>query len=662
MAARTVIESLGRYLPPESVTTAQVLAGCRHTVPIPLQKITGIQSRRVAESEYSVDLARKATADCFSRSKIPVSSIDLVISCDISRSIGPSSTLKAEPGTSAILKQEFSLSSATCFDVSNACAGVFTAIYLAESFFKAGAATTALVISGEHITHLMKTAQKLVRGFRDDRLACLTLGDAGVAFTLKWEPDIDYGFAFNQLYTLGGYSDLCVGSLVQSPCAGAVMRTNSKEIGRVGIREYARQVAELHHNEEVDLKKVDHFLIHQTAKRTLNGAAKALNSTIGQTILTTENTVNNLGSRGNTATTSHCVALYDLVANDRLTTGDNILFGIAASGQTAGQALYKTGPNLFGFNQSHAAENCHPASSSGDFLFDGNRLEICEAIWALPDSTNCQSAVDLATIAAKKCLKSAGVAANEMDFILHTGVLRDDFQVEPALAAMIAGRLESNHLNAEGRKTSFAFDIANSANGILTSCLVGSQLLHDGTGHVLITASEPKLPRAKGSSSMPILSCGAALYARPSTTNSGFARIRFFHAKETLDLLEIKSSHCSTGIGIHVAKTTDFLDRCSDFAIASSLDFLADVGLSTTDLALLIPPGSFTQLDDAFRSKFAGKCSVTPPCPHDGLYNSGICWGIYQMKRFRDPTLKGKPILIVSVGAGLTVCCALYYA
>ena len=57
----TVIESLGTYLPAEVVSTDTVLAGCTNEIGIPLERLTGIKSRRVAgPGEFSIDLARQA--------------------------------------------------------------------------------------------------------------------------------------------------------------------------------------------------------------------------------------------------------------------------------------------------------------------------------------------------------------------------------------------------------------------------------------------------------------------------------------------------------------------------------------------------------------------------------------------------------------------------
>ena len=66
----TIIESIGTYLPPKIFSTVEVMQGCKNKIQFPLENITGIKTRRVAgESEFSIDLANKAVADCLANSK-----------------------------------------------------------------------------------------------------------------------------------------------------------------------------------------------------------------------------------------------------------------------------------------------------------------------------------------------------------------------------------------------------------------------------------------------------------------------------------------------------------------------------------------------------------------------------------------------------------------
>src|SRR5262249_9386143 len=154
-------------------------------IDFPLERMTGIRSRRMAgDREFAIDLAAKAAGECLSRSERRAGEIHLLISCNLSRDDRPP-RVSLEPTTAPRPRTKVRLVNALASDISNACAGTFTAISLADSLIRQGAAKKALVVSGEYITHLARTAQLEIENFMDPRMACLTLGDSGVALLLE---------------------------------------------------------------------------------------------------------------------------------------------------------------------------------------------------------------------------------------------------------------------------------------------------------------------------------------------------------------------------------------------------------------------------------------------------------------------------------------------
>src|SRR5262249_51814538 len=145
-----------------------------------------IRTRRVAgEAELSIDLAKRAVESCLAASHHGPADIDLLICCNISRCDRPGLGFSLEPSTAVRLKHHFGFENALAFDLSNACAGMFTAIAVTDAYLKLGLIRRGMVVSGEYITHLTQTAQKEIHGLLDARLACLTLGDAGAAVLLE---------------------------------------------------------------------------------------------------------------------------------------------------------------------------------------------------------------------------------------------------------------------------------------------------------------------------------------------------------------------------------------------------------------------------------------------------------------------------------------------
>jgi len=60
-AGNSLIESMGVYLPPKIVSTAEVRRACKHPISLPLERLTGIRNRCMAgDDTFSIDLAKQA--------------------------------------------------------------------------------------------------------------------------------------------------------------------------------------------------------------------------------------------------------------------------------------------------------------------------------------------------------------------------------------------------------------------------------------------------------------------------------------------------------------------------------------------------------------------------------------------------------------------------
>ncbi|MEM1070769.1 MAG: amino acid adenylation domain-containing protein, partial [Planctomycetota bacterium] len=310
---RMVVESLGTHLPAEIVTTEQVVADCERKLDFPLERMTGIRSRRMAgRDEFSIDLARRAAQNCLANSRYEATELDLIIACNISRYDGPDFQISYEPSTASKLKQQIGASSAVAFDICNACAGFFTALQIAESKLLAGEVRRVMIVSGEYITHLTKTAQREIDGFLDPRLPSLTLGDAGAAVIVELT-DQNVGFDALKLYTSASHYDLCIAKATDQPHGGAVMLTKAIKAAAVTLEHLVGHAQRTVEARKWDADDVNHVIMHQTSSTTLDGAIEALNRHFGKTICDHNNTVNNLRDRANTASTTHWVAVMDLI-------------------------------------------------------------------------------------------------------------------------------------------------------------------------------------------------------------------------------------------------------------------------------------------------------------------------------------------------------------
>src|SRR4051812_14308529 len=328
---------MGGYLPPGAASPADTLLGCVRSVLLPLEALTGIRSRHVTEGrEFSIDLARKALAQCLSRSRYAPEDIDLIIACNICRYDGPNLQFSFEPNTSFTLCEELGLVNAISFDVSNACAGVVTGLYVANAFIEQGIARTAVVVSGEYISHIAETAQKEVDGRDDPRVACLTLGDAGAAVLLAPSPSAAVGVQDLEMYTVGAHSRLCIAQPSSEPHGGIIMLTDAIALSAATVKEAVPHALKVMRRNGWSVDDLQHLIMHQTSRLSIQQAVRVVERETSRRLPRSLNVVDNLATCGNTATTTHVVAAVHEVESGRINTGDRVMFSSTGSGLTVG--------------------------------------------------------------------------------------------------------------------------------------------------------------------------------------------------------------------------------------------------------------------------------------------------------------------------------------
>jgi amino acid adenylation domain-containing protein len=662
----TVVESIGTYLPAEIVSTDAVLAGCTVEVGIPLERLTGIKNRRVVgRGEYSIDLARQAMDDCLGRSSYGPEEIDLIIACNISRCDGPDHKFVFEPGTAARLRDRCGLTNAIAFDISNACAGMWTGINVADAYLKTGLVQRAMVVSGEYITHLTETAQKEIEGPMDSRLACLTLGDAGAAVILERGANNRVGFHDIDMATLGAYSKLCVAKTTDGPHGGAVMFTDSIAGTAVAVRAAVPYVAAVMRRHGWRPQSADHLVIHQTSESSLNDAMLAINRVFGKSAAHLGNTIFNLTERGNTASTSHWVALKDHILSNRIQSGDRTVFGISGSGQTVGAALYtfddlpdrlRRGSN--GQRAVGLSSGRRPAQ-----LPSTPRVRVVGVGTVPADVSTTQGSVANGVHAAKACLDASGVAPSQVGLLIHAGVYRDEFISEPAIAAFIAGDIGANEdiQGADGAKT-LAFDVLNGGVGFLNACQVATQMIGGGkVDHAMVVVAETENNTAEsGDPLLGVDQTGSAVLLSGGDDSVGFGRFVFHHDPEHADALTTYTRQAQGHTWLHIDRepklTTHYLD-----CIPAAVDELLKVeGLDRSDISAVIPPflsaGDRTELatrigiDSRRFVEFQGEADP---------FTSSVPLGLQQA--WRHGLVKPGDIgLIITVGSGLQVGCTTY--
>ena len=661
MTANTSVESLGVYLPEREVSTTEVVRGCRRRMLLPLERLTGIRSRRMAgETEFSVDLARNAVTRCLAASRYAAADIDLIIAANISKQ-DSALNYNVEPTTAVVLRRQFGLHRALAFDLSNACAGVFTAIMVVDELIRRGDVRRALVVSGEYITHLTATAQRELDGLHDERLACLTLGDAGVCLLLE-QGD---GFDFIDIYTVPEHAELCMAHSAESH--GAIMFTDSVTLARAGIAEVVSQYTEVAAAGRVTTDP-RYFIPHQTSSNSIKEATRATNRRLGRRVCRSDNTVDNLRHRGNTATTSHWVAIGDLIEASAVEPGDRVLFSVTASGITVGLAQYRV--EEFAARKNNGAPVAAPAAppdspNSGARGYycavpPEERVRIGSAATCTPGSDAERGNVKLAAAAVRRALDAGAEPDGRPGLLVYSGVYREAFISEPALATIVAKELGIKGSRIEqDRRRFLAFDVMNGPPGVLMACQVAGRMLLSRDGVAVVATSEFNETPVDGQPPLGLTNAGSAMVLERSPNRAGFRSFLVDTHPEYLDWYRSYAYTDESGPPrLRVDQDKRWSERLPEALAASVAELLRRERLSIDDFAVIFPPQLGPQFAARLVATLGAEQSRFVPCTGANLFTAAPAAG-WEAARERV-TEPGSLGLFLAAGAGIEVACATY--
>ena len=329
------IESIGVKLPEKSISTSDIVSNLKLLKPLKLELLTGISSRRVCNAnEDSLTLATDAALDCIKYSRYNAEEIEMIICCSISKYVNGLNHVY-EPALSLQIKEKIGNTKASNFDVSNACAGMMTGVYIANNFISQGVVKNCMVVSGEYITSLSRNAAKNIMFPNDPELASMTVGDAGAAVILDVSDQAD-SFKVSEMVTLSQFSDLCQGFQSKRQ-PGGIMKTQMKKIHDVSIENAPAIIENALGKAGLKMSQIDFMIPHQTAKFSIQSGAKHFEQYFGEK---PGEIVINLEKTGNTASTTHFATLYKYLQEKRFNKGDKIMLLSFASGLVIGVIVF----------------------------------------------------------------------------------------------------------------------------------------------------------------------------------------------------------------------------------------------------------------------------------------------------------------------------------
>ncbi len=325
-------EAVGAVVPERRVSSRDLMARVSTRGRVSLEGLTGIRERRVCgEGEDSYTLAVGAAEECLRHSAYGAEDLDMLLSCSISR-FKDGLKFMFEPPLSLYVREAIGARRAIAFDVANACAGMLTGVYILTDFVRRGVIRRGMVVSGEYITSLSENAVPHVRTVLSRQLASLSLGDCGAAAIVERCDSCADALITSGFVTVARHNRLCIGGASET-APGGEMITHARKLHEAAITSSPPVLERALQEWGKELGDIDHVIPHQTSSRAIASAQLLMQRRFGSA---PRNVVVNVEDYGNTASTSHFLAMYRLLQEKRFKHGENVMLVALASGLVMG--------------------------------------------------------------------------------------------------------------------------------------------------------------------------------------------------------------------------------------------------------------------------------------------------------------------------------------
>jgi 3-oxoacyl-[acyl-carrier-protein] synthase III len=340
---------IGASLPERRQGSEALMATTARPTGIDLERLTGVRERRIAgENEDSYTLALAAARDALAYADCPAEDLDVLIVSSITHYVG-GLRMQLDPPLSVSLKAALGAPHAMSFDISNACAGMLTGVFILNDMIRQGRVRRGMVVSGEYISQLGVNAAREIRTIADDQLASLTLGDAGAAAILERAPEGAPGIEVAGFTTLAEHSRLCL-AFPAKMGRGASMYSDARTLQEVGIEDTVPMLREALDQAGLEFDEIDYFIPHQTSARAIKKGVNEFAERLGGA---PKHVVVTVDEFGNTSSTTHFVALWKYLREGRFARDDRVLLLSIASGLEVGIVIFKVDELVGRYGHDH---------------------------------------------------------------------------------------------------------------------------------------------------------------------------------------------------------------------------------------------------------------------------------------------------------------------
>ena len=312
----------GGYLPPRVVSNDELAADLAtrqiETSDTWITERTGIRQRHIAEPGVTTsELATKAARQALDDAGVRAEELDLII-------VATSTPDFIFPSVACLVQAQLGNKGAAAFDVQAVCSGFVYALTTAETFIRAGRASTALVIGAEVFSGILDW---------NDRGTCVLFGDGAGAVVLRAadEPGIieaELSADGSQMKILHAAGNVVGGQVTGDP----FLRMDGQAVFKLAVTSLAASAQSVCERAGVRLEDVDWMVPHQANVRIINFLGRKLGLSDEKVIVTVDR-------HANTSAASVPLAFDAARRDGRIKQGDLVLMQGVGGGFTWGSVL-----------------------------------------------------------------------------------------------------------------------------------------------------------------------------------------------------------------------------------------------------------------------------------------------------------------------------------
>lgn len=324
MLPQACIIGTGSYVP-EKVLTNQELEKLVATSDEWIVTRTGMRERRIAaHDEFSSDMGLKAALRALEKAQISPKEIDLILVATIT----PDHTF---PSTACLLQALIGAENAAAVDIQAACTGFLYALSFAKAHITSGIYKNILIVASEKLSSIVDYT---------DRGTCILFGDGASACVVS---SAEKGLEIRDI-SLGADGQLS--ELLSLPAGGCrlpasldtvadklhYLHMDGKEVFKHAVRRMEAASKLCMDRAGLSEENISWLVPHQANIRIIEALAKRFSVPMEKVFLT-------IHKYGNTSASSIGIALDELLQEQKMQEGENLLLAAFGAGLTWGASV-----------------------------------------------------------------------------------------------------------------------------------------------------------------------------------------------------------------------------------------------------------------------------------------------------------------------------------